>query len=56
MFSLFSIVFKLKGNISSQHLIEKKQNVSKYQLSKTQVDSILDLKIQKLTSFGISEI
>tara|TARA_Y100000590_G_scaffold363688_1_gene421480 strand:- start:6205 stop:8778 length:2574 start_codon:yes stop_codon:yes gene_type:complete len=36
--------------------IEKKQKVSKYQLSETQVDSILDLKLQKLTAFGINEI
>jgi Type IIA topoisomerase (DNA gyrase/topo II, topoisomerase IV), A subunit len=36
--------------------LKKKQNVSKYQLSKTQVESILELKLQKLTAFGISEI
>ena len=38
------------------NLIEKKQNVSKYQLSQKQVDSILELKLQKLTAYGINEI
>ena len=37
-------------------LIEKKSNVSKYQLTKLQVDSILELRLQKLTAFGINEI
>ena len=37
-------------------LIEKKQNISKYQLSKIQVDSILELKLQKLTTLGVNEI
>ena len=37
-------------------MIEKKQNISKYQLSETQVNSILELRLQKLTAFGINEI
>ena len=37
-------------------LIEKKQRVSKYQLSDIQVDAILELRLQKLTAFVISEI
>ena len=37
-------------------MIEKKQNISKYQLSELQVESILELKLQKLTAFGINEI
>ena len=37
-------------------LIEKKQSISKYQLSSQQVDSILELRLQKLTAFGITEI
>ena len=37
-------------------LIEKKSNVTKYQLTKFQVDSILELRLQKLTAFGINEI
>ena len=37
-------------------LIEKKSNITKYQLTKLQVDSILELRLQKLTAFGINEI
>ena len=37
------------------NLIERK-NVTSYQLSKSQVDSILELKLQKLTAYGIAEI
>ena len=37
-------------------LIENKQNISKYQLSEIQVNSILELKLQKLTAYGINEI
>ena len=37
-------------------LIEKKQSITKYQLSESQVNSILDLRLQKLTAFGINEI
>ena len=37
-------------------MIEKKQSISKYQLSELQVDSILELRLQKLTAFGINEI
>ncbi len=37
-------------------IIEKKQSVTKYQLSEEQVNAILDLKLQKLTAFGINEI
>ena len=37
-------------------LIEKKQSISKYHLSNQQVDSILELKLQKLTALGITEI
>ena len=38
------------------YLIEKKKNISSYQLSENQVNSILELKLQKLTAFGIGEI
>ena len=37
-------------------LIEKKKNVSSYSLSIDQVNSILELKLQKLTAYGIGEI
>ena len=34
----------------------KRKNISTYQLSSEQVDAILELKLQKLTAFGIGEI
>ena len=34
----------------------KKKNISSYQLSIEQVNAILELKLQKLTAYGISEI
>ncbi len=37
-------------------IIERKKNISKYQLSELQVNSILELRLQKLTAFGINEI
>ena len=37
-------------------LIEKKKNISNYQLSYQQVNAILELRLQKLTAYGISEI
>ena len=37
-------------------VIEKKQSITKYQLTEIQVNAILDLKLQKLTAFGINEI
>ena len=48
--------WKIKKSIKLISLIEKKKNVSSYQLSETQVDSILELRLQKLTAYGISEI
>ena len=54
--SLLGKKWSIKKSSKLVSLIEKKQNVSKYQLSKTQVESILELKLQKLTAFGISEI
>ena len=38
------------------NITEKKKNISNYQLSKEQVTAILELKLQKLTAFGINEI
>ena len=37
-------------------LIEKKKSISSYQLSDEQVNAILELRLQKLTAFGINEI
>ena len=38
------------------NLIEKKKNISNYQLSNAQVDAILELRLQKLTAYGIEEL
>ena len=54
--NLLSKKWTIKKSTKLVSLIEKKQNISKYQLSDKQVSSILDLKLQKLTAFGISEI
>ena len=48
--------WKIKKSIKLISLIEKKKHISTYQLSKEQVSSILELRLQKLTAYGISEI
>ena len=48
--------WKIKKSNKIISLIEKKKNITSYQLSKSQVDSILELKLQKLTAYGIAEI
>ena len=54
--NLLSKKWKVKKSIKLIYLIEKKKNVSNYQLSIDQVNSILELRLQKLTAFGIGEI
>ena len=54
--NLLSKKWKIKKSIKMINLIEKKKNISSYQLSNNQVDSILELRLQKLTAYGISEI
>mgnify|MGYP001335658110 CR=1 FL=1 len=54
--NLLSKKWLIKRSSKLISLIEKKQNISKYQLSATQVNSILEIKLQKLTAFGINEI
>ena len=54
--SLLSKKWKIKKSIKLINLIEKKKSPSNYLLSEEQVDSILELKLQKLTAFGIGEI
>ena len=54
--NLLSKKWKIKKSTKMINLIEKKKNISGYQLSKYQVDAILDLKLQKLTAYGIGEI
>jgi DNA gyrase subunit A len=48
--------WKIKRSVKLISLIEKKKNISLYQLSYEQVNAILELRLQKLTAFGISEI
>ena len=54
--NLLNKKWSIKKSSKLLALIEKKRNISKYQLSNLQVDSILELKLQKLTAFGINEI
>ena len=54
--NLLSKKWSIKKSSKLVSLIEKKQSVYKYQLTKLQVDSILELRLQKLTAFGINEI
>ena len=46
----------IKKSLKIINITEKKKNISNYQLSKEQVTAILELKLQKLTAFGINEI
>ena len=48
--------WKIKKSVKLVALIEKKKNTSIYQLSLEQVNAILELRLQKLTAYGISEI
>ncbi len=54
--NLLSKKWKIKKSIKLIALIEKKKNISSYKLSNIQVESILELRLQKLTAYGISEI
>ncbi len=54
--NLLSKKWKIKKSTKIINLIEKKKNISNYQLSDKQVDAILELRLQKLTAYGITEI
>ena len=54
--NLLSKKWKIKKSIKLITLIEKKKTPSSYELSEEQVNSILELRLQKLTAFGIGEI
>ena len=54
--NLLSKKWKIKKSVKLIALIDKKKNVTSYQLSDEQVSAILELKLQKLTAYGISEI
>ncbi|MDA1198261.1 MAG: DNA gyrase subunit A [Proteobacteria bacterium] len=54
--NLLSKKWKIKKSIKLITLIENKKNPSSYELSEEQVNSILELRLQKLTAYGIGEI
>ncbi len=54
--NLLSKKWKIKKSVKLINQIEKKKNISSYQLSKDQVKAILELRLQKLTAYGIGEI
>ena len=49
-------LIKNQKSIKLISLIEKKKNITNYSLSLKQVEAILELRLQKLTAYGISEI
>ena len=54
--NLLSKKWKIKKSIKLIVLIEKRKSPSSYELSEEQVNSILELRLQKLTAYGIGEI
>jgi DNA gyrase subunit A len=54
--NLLSKKWKIKKSVKLIALIDKKKNISSYQLSIEQVSAILELRLQKLTAYGIGEI
>ncbi len=54
--NLLTKKWKVKKSSKIINLIERKKNISSYQLSSYQVYAILELRLQKLTAFGINEI
>ena len=51
-----SIKWKIKKSVKLITLIDKKKNITSYLLSIEQVNAILELRLQKLTAYGIGEI
>jgi DNA gyrase subunit A len=54
--NLISKKWKIKKSVKLIALIDKKKNITSYQLSIEQVGAILELRLQKLTAYGIGEI
>ena len=54
--NLLNKKWKIKKSSKLISTIEKKKNVQSYSLTNEQVIAILELRLQKLTAFGISEI
>ena len=51
-----NLKWKINKTIKLIKLVENKKNKNSYQLSENQVLAILELKLQKLTAFGVNEI
>ncbi len=54
--SLLKIKWKINKSLKMINLIENKTSKGMYSLSEIQVNSILELRLQKLTALGINEI
>ncbi len=54
--NLLNKKWKIKKSSKLISTIEKKKNISSYSLTEKQITAILELRLQKLTAFGISEI
>ncbi len=54
--TLIKTKWKIKTTQKSIKLIENKNSISFYSFSEKQVDSILELRLQRLTALGINEI
>ncbi len=54
--NLLSRKWKIKKSLKLISLINNKKNITSYSLSNEQVNAILELRLQKLTAFGIEEI
>ena len=54
--NLINKKWKIKKSSKLVSLIEKRKNIMSYSLSDKQVTAILELRLQKLTAYGISEI
>ena len=54
--AIMNLKWKINKTIKLIKLIENKKNKNLYQLSENQVLAILELKLQKLTAFGVNEI
>ena len=54
--SLLDVKWKINKSLNLIKLVQDKQNKKLYSLSETQVISILELRLQKLTALGITDI
>ena len=54
--SLLNIKWKINKSLKFINLVQEKKNKNIYYLSESQVISILELRLQKLTALGINEI